>query len=218
MDEWLVLPENTKNWVTLVLGLNFLLFVFIKVRFEQQFFSFIRLIDTPMYFNIYGGKTFTTQGFVYLSGVFFLSNSSLFISFLIRPHTTMPPLRVFLLLFLSIGAILVFRQLFLGFMGYLLDLKTSINHYQFRNLTYLFRLSILLFIGIIFYCYHFAHSEVFLEGLLIMIAGLYCLTQGMVIYQLISKLNQGGLYFILYLCVLKISPWALLIMGLKQIL
>lgn len=218
MDEWLLLPENTKNWVTLILVGNFLLFVFIKIRFKQQFSSFIRLIDTPMYFNIYGEKKFVNQGFVHLSGGFSLITISLLLSFLIHPHTATPPLRVFLILALSVAVILVVRQLFLLLLGYLLDLNNVINQYQFRNLTYLFRLSIILFAGIIFYCYSFEQSDLFLKGLFISILIIYCISQLMVIYQLINTINKGGLYFILYLCVLKISPWTILIIGLKQIL
>ena len=137
MDEWLFLPEQNKNWVTLVLGFNFILFVLIKVRFEQQFFSFIRLIDTPMYFNIYGEKKFISQGFTYVSGLFSLINLVLLLCFLIQPFTQTPSFNLFLILLISIGAVLILRQSILLFLGFLLDLNGFVNQYQFRNLTYL---------------------------------------------------------------------------------
>ena len=218
MDEWLFLPEQNKNWVTLVLGFNFILFVLIKVRFEQQFFSFIRLIDTPMYFNIYGEKKFISQGFTYVSGLFSLINLVLLLCFLIQPFTQTPSFNLFLILLISIGAVLILRQSILLFLGLLLDLNGFVNQYQFRNLTYLFRLSILLFIGIIVYYYSFNQSAFFLQGVSITLIFIYFLVQLIVIKQLINIINKGGLYFILYLCVLKISPWIILIRGLKQIL
>jgi hypothetical protein len=171
-----------------------------------------------MYFNIYGEKKFISQGFTYVSGLFSLINLVLLLFFLIQPFTQTPSFNLFLILLISIGAVLILRQSILFFLGLLLDLNGFVNQYQFRNLTYLFRLSILLFIGIIVYYYSFNQSAFFLQGVSITLIFIYFLVQLIVIKQLINIINKGGLYFILYLCVLKISPWIILIKGLKQIL
>ena len=76
------------------------------------------------------------------------------------------------------------------------------------------RLSI--FMGLILYYYTFELSPIFFEVFALISGFLYVLYHLLVVKQLFSIINQGGLYFILYLCTLKLSPWILLINGLKQ--
>ena len=69
--------------------------------------------------------------------------------------------------------------------------------------------------GLVLYYYTFDLSPVFLELFVITSGILYVLYHLLVVKQLFHLINQGGLYFILYLCTLKLSPWILLINGLK---
>ena len=81
MEEWVLIPSGNSDWMTYVIMVNFLLFVFCKWRYQQQFYSFLRVIDTPLYFNNYAERAIYSQGFILLSVLFSLINISLFICF-----------------------------------------------------------------------------------------------------------------------------------------
>ena len=81
MDEWTLIPIKNTDWLAYVFGFNFLLFVLCKQQFNQQFFSFFRVIDTPLYFSSYGERFVLQQGFVLLSVLFSLINTTIFIDF-----------------------------------------------------------------------------------------------------------------------------------------
>jgi len=62
-------------------------------------------------------------------------------------------------------------------------------------------------LGLILYYYTFELSPIFFEVFALISGFLYVLYHLLVVKQLFSIINQGGLYFILYLCTLKLSPW-----------
>lgn len=216
MEEWVLIPSGKSDWMTYVLMVNFLLLVFCKWRYQQQFFSFIRIIDTPLYFSSYGDKPLYQQGFIILSTLFSLINVSLFTCFYLSENAIAAlNFKLFVLVFLGISTIVVLRQFALLLLSYFFELQHFINQYQFRTTTYLFRLTILMFIGVVLYYYTFDLSPLFFNAFVIICSVLYILYHLMVVKQLFATVNQGGLYFILYLCTLKLSPWILLINGLK---
>ncbi len=216
MEEWVLIPSGKADWMSCLLMVNFLLFVLCKWRYEQQFFSFLRIIDTKLYFSSYGEKPIHQQGFTLLSALFCLINLSLFICFyLSEKKILLLDAKVFSWVFFGISGVVILRQAMLILLGYFFNIQHFINQYQFRTITYLFRLNILIFLGLIFYFYTFNLSALFLNSFALVALGLYGLYHLMVIKQLFSAINQGGLYFILYLCTLKLSPWILLINGLK---
>ena len=89
MDEWTLIPIKNTDWLAYVFGFNFLLFVLCKQQFNQQFFSFFRVIDTPLYFSSYGERFVLQQGFVLLSVLFSLINTTIFIGFFLTNYTTL---------------------------------------------------------------------------------------------------------------------------------
>lgn len=216
MKEWVLITSENADWMTYIIMANFLLFVFCKWRYQPQFFSFLRVIDTPLYFNNYGERPIYSQGFILLSVLFSLINISLFICFYLslNQYATLE-FNLFAIIFLGICGTIVLRQIISTILSYFLELQQFINQYQFRTSTYLFRLNIFIFIGLVLYYYTFELSPVFFEFFAIISGVLYVLYHLLVVKQLFKTINQGGLYFILYLCTLKLSPWILLINGLK---
>lgn len=216
MEEWVLIPSENSDWMTYVIMVNFLLFVFCKWRYQQQFYSFLRVIDTPLYFNNYAERPIYSQGFILLSVLFSLINISLFICFYLskNQYATLD-FNLFALIFFGIFGTIVLRQIVMTALSYFLELQHFVNQYQFRTTTYLFRLNIFIFMGLVLYYYTFDSSPVFLELFVITSGILYVLYHLLVVKQLFHIINQGGLYFILYVCTLKLSPWILLINGLK---
>jgi len=148
--------------------------------------------------------------------LFSLINISLFICFyLSKNQYALLEFNLFMIIFFGICGTIVLRQIILTLLSYFLELQHFINQYQFRTSTYLFRLNIFVFIGLVLYYYTFNLSPVFLESFTLISGILYIFYHLLVVKQLFSIINQGGLYFILYLCTLKLSPWILLINGLK---
>ena len=217
MEEWILIPRTNDNWITFVLGFNFLAFIFIRWRFEHVFFSFFRLIDRSTHFKNYGEKGLLKQGFILSLTLFVLSNISLLTTH-IMSHFQLIKISFFsyILIFSSIFLIIVLRHFLQLILAYLLDIEEFLHQFQFRNITYVFRLSVVLYIGLVLYQYTFQFSTLFSNGFLILILFAYLFSQLLLIRNFFSTINRGGLYFILYLCTLKLSPWILLIQGLKQ--
>lgn len=217
MEEWTLIPHSNNNWITFVLGFNFLLFVFTKWRFEQTFFSFFRFIDRSTHFNNYAEKGLFKQGFIFCAAFFSLSNISLLGTSIMGNYEIIDyNFSSFVLIFLSTFAIVFLRHLFQLTLANLLKLESFIHQFQFRNSTYLFRLSIPLYIGLVFNQYTPFFSTLLFNGFLVLVLTSYLLTQLLVVKEFFGTINRGALYFILYLCTLKLSPWILLFGGLKK--
>lgn len=219
MEKWELISSPNSDWLTYLFGINFLLFVFCKQRFNQQFFSFLRVIDTPLYFASYGERFVLQQGFIVLTVIFSIVNVALFFGFLLAHYTaTLFNFYTFLILFGGISLVVLIRQIILMILSYFFKIHHLVNQYQFRNATYLFRLSFLLYTGLIFFHFSFNYSPLFLEVLLYVVFLLYILYNVMIYRQFFKVIKEEGLYFILYLCSLKLSPWILLFKELNDLL
>lgn len=217
MEEWTLISHSNDTWITLVLGFNFLLFVFTKWRFEETFFSFFRLIDRSTHFNNYAEKSLLKQGFIFCLSFFSIANISLLGTSIMAHYGVVDyDFFSFLFIFSSTFTVIILRHCFQLILGNLLGLEDFLHQFQFRNSTYLFRLSVLLYLGLIFNQYTPQFSNIFLNGFLVLMLTTYLITQLLVIKDFFSTINRGGLYFILYLCTLKLSPWILLFGGLKK--
>ncbi len=184
---------------------------------NKPFFSFFRFIDRSTHFNNYAEKSLLKQGFIFCLAFFSLSNISLLGTSILGYYGIIDyNFSSFVLVFLSTFGIIFLRHLFQLILANLLQLEGFIYQFQFRNSTYIFRLSVLLYIGLVFNQYIPLFSNLFFNGFLVLMLTSYLLTQLLVIKEFFSTINRGGLYFILYLCTLKLSPWILLFGGLKK--
>ncbi len=198
------------------LPLIFCCLFFVNGVISSSFIHFSVVIDTPFYFNSYAEKPIYQQGFFLLSILFSIITIGVFVGFYLSEyHDVIFDLRLFWLIFLGITGVVIARQLAVIILEYFFEIQAFVQQYQFRVTTYLFRLSILMFIGLILYQYTFAFSPYFFNGFFLIVLLFYGFYHVLVIKQLFSMINQGGLYFILYLCTLKLSPWIILINGLK---
>ena len=196
MEEWVLISSGNSDWMTYIMMVNFLLFVFCKWCYQSQFFSFLRVIDTPLYFNNYAERPIYSQGFILLSVLFSVINISLFICFYLSKNQYAPlEFNLFAIIFLGICGTIVLRQIILTVLSYFFELQHFINQYQFRTSTYLFRLNIFIFLGLILYYYTFDLSPVFLEYFALISGILYVFYHLIVVRQLFSIINQGGIIF-----------------------
>lgn len=216
MSEWMIYNQENNDWVTLLLFFNFLLFVSLKTLYTTQFYSFIRLFGSQLFINNFGDKPILTQGFNFLMGFFTLLNISLFLTLVLSNFGYVHfQLYSFLIIFFGISGVCFLRVVIVQFFGLLIKEHFMINNYQFRQFTYLNWWGLFLYIGLIIYCYSWS-SLIFYQSFLILALGLYLFFQFLVIWQLFKPINKSGLYFILYLCTLKLSPWILLLNGLNH--
>ena len=216
MGEWQSIWIQNNDFITLVLGMNFLLFVFLKVRFQNTFFSFIRFIDTRVFFSKYGDQPILKSGWAYGSGFFTLSTLSLFAALVGVNLWKVSSVEKIYLIALFGGILIVFLRTLLGtFIGMITGQIYWINQSHFRALTYVFRLSILLYILLLFQVFTFDHNSISLLAIGVFIALVYGLVQLLLLRQIFNQLILNGLYIILYICTLKLSPWLFLVKGLK---
>ena len=216
MGEWQPIWMQNNDFITLILGMNFLVFVFLKIRFESTFFSFIRLIDTRVFFSKYGDQSILKSGWAYGSGFFTLSTLSLFVALLgVNLWNQSSVEKIYFIALLGAILIVFIRTLFGTFIGLLTGQMHWINQSNFRALTYTFRLCILLYILLLFQVFTFDHNDISLLVISVFFAVLYCLVQLLLLRQIFNQLILNGLYIILYICTLKLSPWLFLLSGLK---
>lgn len=216
MDVWQTLTPQNTDWITFVFSINFLVFILLKVRFEHTFFSFIRLIDSLLFFSSHGDRFVLTNGWYYLSGFFTLSTFSLLATFWTQLHLPIEPYFIYFYFLFGSSAIVMLRSLFNSFLGYYLNFSQWVNQYQFRNATYIFRLSLLIYVGLLFYTYTFSFSPFFLQMMSYTVILVYLTYHVLLFKQTFDMIMANGVYFILYLCTLKLGPWFILINGLKS--
>lgn len=218
MNEWQLLPIENNDWGTFLFGFNFFVFVLLKVRFKSQFFSFMRLVDTNLFFNTYGNHVLWTKGWTYAVVLFVVTTLSMFFSFWAEIIQDVQWIAVFPYLWVGIALVVGIRYSLVQFLGWLTQSTAFLNTYQFKCSTYLFRVTVFLFLGLALYFYPLQKSLFFLEILGYSSAVLYILSQAVLLRRYLDYLTHNGLYFILYLCTLKLSPWLLILLGLEKTL
>ena len=218
MKEWIPIANQNIDWITGVLLVNLLLLAYVKRRYELQFFSFIRFIDTTTYIKSYSEKYGIFSGFISLSMLFSCFTISLFSLFFLS-HYYAVDLSFTLFVYVIVGLLLtvLLRSYLILFLSNLLGAKNIIQSFQFRNCTYIFRLSIFLYICLVFYHYGWNQSLLLFQFMVWGGVLIYFTSQILILRQLFDAINRAGVYFILYLCTLKMSPWILLFNGIKQL-
>jgi len=209
--DWILLNKVHQDWISILIFSNLMLLSFIKWRYDRKFTSFFKSIDPSVYFNNYGNNFFFNRFFGASILVFSISNISLCLIFILNS---------FDLIELNIISFLIFFSflLLIGFLSYLINsilgkilaVKRETLAYMFNNLRFLFRLSIFIFIILVFHYYYFFDTFIFLSTTSLCLFMYYFLYSVVIIYKFLRSLDKGKLYFILYLCTLKITPWGFL--------
>ena len=102
-------------------------------------------------------------------------------------------------------------------LGGILAVKRETLVYSFINLRFLFRISIFIFIILVIHYYYFFDTFIFLNTTSFCVFVFYFLYSIIIIYKFLRNLEKGKLYFILYLCTLKITPWVFIYWVIKNI-
>ena len=113
----------------------------------------------------------------------------------------------FLILFSFLLSIGFLSYLLNSILGQILAVKRETLAYIFNNLRFLFRLSIFIFIILVIHYYYFFDTFIFLSTTSLCLFIFYFLYSIVIIYKFLRNLDKGKLYFILYVCTLKITPW-----------
>lgn len=206
--DWILLNKVHQDWISILMFSNLMLLSFIKWRYDRKFTSFFKSIDPSVYFNNYGNNFFFNRFFGASILVFSIVNISLCLILILNSID---------LIELNIMSFLIFFSflLFIGFLSYLINsilgqifaVKRETLAYIFNNLRFLFRLSIFIFIILVIHYYYFLDTFIFISTSSICVFMFYFLNSIVIIYKFLEHLDKGKLYFILYLCTLKITPW-----------
>ena len=206
--DWILLNKVHQDWISILIFSNLTLLSFIKWRYDRKFTSFFKSIDPSVYFNNYGNNFFFNRFFGASILVFSIANISLCLIFILNSLDLIELNIISFLIFFSFLLLIGFLSYFINsILGQILAVKKETLAYIFNNLRFLFRLSIFIFVILVIHYYYFFDTFIFLSTTSLCIFLFYFLYSIVIIYKFLKNLDKGKLYFILYLCTLKITPW-----------
>lgn len=183
----------------------------IKLLFKHRFNALIRFYDTALYLNIFSKEKGTLHLFNILFGVFSLLNVSLLLHlFLAQYQWIEHQLIDFLMIFGSVCFVVGIRILLNIGGSRLLNIYPFFQSYTFLNTTYFFQSTLFLFFGLILYQFALTKTHINTNSFVIGFLLLWGYIQLHAIFKHYNFLGNGLLYFILYLCTFKLTPWVLL--------
>jgi len=216
--DWIILNNFHHDWISILIFSNLILLSYTKWRYDRKFTSFFKSIDPSVYFNNYGNNFFFNRSFGISILIFSLVNISLFLIFILNCFNLIEMILFqFLILFsflLSIGFVSYFSC---SVLGNVLGVKKQTLAYIFNNLRFLFRISIFIFTILTIHHFYFFNTFLFIKITFFCVLMIYYLYSIVIIYNFLRDLNKGRFVFILYLCVLKITPWVFIYWFIKNI-
>lgn len=206
--DWILLNKVHQDWISILIFSNLMLLSFIKWRYDRKFTSFFKSIDPSVYFNNYGNNFFFNRFFGASILVFSIANISLCLIFILNSLDLIELNFISFLFFFSFLLLIGFLSYLINsILGQILAVKKETLAYIFNNLRFLFRLSIFIFVILVIHHYYFFDTFIFLSITSLCLFMFYFLYSIVIIYKFLRNLDKGKLYFILYLCTLKITPW-----------
>ena len=94
-----------------------------------------------------------------------------------------------------------------SFLGNLLSVKKEALVFSFNNFRFLFRISTFIFVILFVHQSYFLKNFLFLRVIFFSVIIFYYLYGIVIAIKFLGNINNGKFYFILYLCILKITPW-----------
>ena len=206
--DWILLNKVHQDWISILIFSNLMLLSFIKWRYDRKFTSFFKSIDPSVYFNNYGNNFFFNRFFGASILVFSIANISLCLIFILNSLDLIELNIISFLIFFSFLLLIGFLSYFINsILGQILAVKKETLAYIFNNLRFLFRLSIFIFVILVIHHYYFFDTFIFLSTTSLCLLMFYFLYSILIIYKFLRNLDKGKMYFILYLCTLKFTPW-----------
>ena len=216
--DWILLNKIHQDWISILMFSNLMLLSLIKWRYNRKFTSFFKSIDPSVYFNNYGNNFFFNRYFGASILVFSIVNISLCLIFVLNSFNLIElDIILFLIFFSFLLLIGFFGYLINSILGGILAVKRETLVYSFINLRFLFRISIFIFIILVIHYYYFFDTFIFLNTTSFCVFVFYFLYSIIIIYKFLGNLEKGKLYFILYLCTLKFTPWVFIYWVIKNI-
>ena len=216
--DWILLNKIHQDWISILMFSNLMLLSLIKWRYNRKFTSFFKSIDPSVYFNNYGNNFFFNRYFGASILVFSIVNISLCLVFVLNSFNLIElDIISFIIFFSFLLLIGFFSYLINSILGGILAVKRETLVYSFINLRFLFRISIFIFIILVIHYYYFFDTSIFLNTTSFCVFVFYFLYSIIIIYKFLRNLEKGKLYFILYLCTLKITPWVFIYWVIKNI-
>ena len=206
--DWILLNKVHQDWISILIFSNLTLLSFIKWRYDRKFTSFFKSIDPSVYFNNYGNNFFFNRFFGASILVFSIANISLCLIFILNSLDLIELNFISFLFFFSFLLLIGFLSYLINsILGQILAVKRETLAYIFNNLRFLFRLSIFIFVILVIHHYYFFDTFIFLSTTSLCLLMFYFLYSILIIYKFLRNLDKGKMYFILYLCTLKFTPW-----------
>ena len=216
--DWILLNKIHQDWISILMFSNLMLLSLIKWRYNRKFTSFFKSIDPSVYFNNYGNNFFFNRYFGASILVFSIVNISLCLIFVLNSFNLIElDIILFLIFFSFLLLIGFFGYLINSILGGILAVKRETLVYSFINLRFLFRISIFIYFILVIHYYYFFDTFIFLNTTSFCVFVFYFLYSIIIIYKFLRNLEKGKLYFILYLCTLKITPWVFIYWVIKNI-
>ncbi len=206
--DWIFLNKVHQDWISILMVSNLILLSLTKWRYDRKFISFFKSVDPSVYFNNYGNNFFFNRLFGANILIFSVVNVSLFLIFILNSLDLIEiDFISFLILFSFLLSIGFLSYLLNSILGQILGVKRETLVFSFNNLRFVFRVSIFIFIILIINFFYLYDSLIFLRTTSFCVLVFYYLYSIVIIYKFLRNLNRGKLYFILYLCTLKFTPW-----------
>ena len=206
--DWIFLNKVNQDWISILIASNLILLSLTKWRYDRKFISFFKSVDPSVYFNNYGNNFFFNRFFGANILIFSVSNVSLFLIFILNSLDLIEiDIISFLILFSFLLSIGFLSYLLNSILGQVLAVKRETLVFSFNNLRFFFRVSIFIFIILIIHHFYFSDGLIFLRTTSFCVLLFYYLYSIVIVYKFLGNLNRGKLYFILYLCTLKFTPW-----------
>ncbi len=216
--DWILLNKIHQDWISILMFSNLMLLSLIKWRYNRKFTSFFKSIDPSVYFNNYGNNFFFNRYFGASILVFSIVNISLCLVFVLNSFNLIElDIISFIIFFSFLLLIGFFSYLINSILGGILAVKRETLVYSFINLRFLFRISIFIYFILVIHYYYFFDTFIFLNTTSFCVFVFYFLYSIIIIYKFLRNLEKGKLYFILYLCTLKITPWVFIYWVIKNI-
>ncbi|PQB05827.1 DUF4271 domain-containing protein [Aureitalea marina] len=210
--EHLLRNTISNDWLTLALLVTLLLVSWAAYLYPRRFRQLLLLPITDRYFHLGGREIQLAHPFnLMLFGVQAIS-VSLFIYYTLIIDPNREFQRPDILFWQICGGYLIFvivKFLLETAVGRVFNIRTVIDQYLYRKLSYRNVMSIVLFVLVVLFSYTF-QPDSFL--MLIIVGLVIVLNLIMLIYtywSISGVIFKNSFYFILYLCTLEISPYVI---------
>ncbi len=203
---------NTRDWITLLFILCFILLALAKISYPQRFEEFISLLNSGKFIAFKGKENKAFHAFNILLLIIQILAVSIFIFIAYRYffESSLPPIIIYIRILIAYTCLILLKAGIEKIIGNIFELDEKMDYYLFQKISYRNFISLFLLVVSLFMVYSIDPSATIIgiSGALVIIANAIAL---FIIYRKNqSLLSANWFYFILYLCALEIAPYIIL--------